>query len=52
MFGLIAQVGFGFHILLEYAAWGLVLLLIRRWSTPAVLATASWRPRLGRSPPQ
>jgi uncharacterized protein len=40
VFGLIAQVGFGFHILLEYAAWGLVLLLIRRWSTPAVLATA------------
>jgi uncharacterized protein len=41
LFGLIAQVGFGFHILLEYAAWGLVLLLIRRWSTPAVLATAA-----------
>jgi uncharacterized protein len=41
VFGLIAQVGFGFHILLEYAAWGLVLLLIRRWSTPAVLATAA-----------
>jgi uncharacterized protein len=40
VFGLIAQVGFGFHILLEYAAWGLVLLLIRRWSTPAVLVTA------------
>src|SRR5215203_888492 len=40
VFGLIAQVGFGFHILLEYAAWGMVLLLIRRWSTPAVLATA------------
>ena len=52
LFGLIAQVGFGFHILLEYAAWGLVLLLIRHWSTPAVLATAAmvaaW---LGRSPP-
>ena len=41
VFGLIAQVGFGFHILLEYAAWGLVLLLIRRWSTPAVLITAA-----------
>jgi uncharacterized protein len=40
VFGLIARVGFGFHILLEYAAWGMVLLLIRRWSTPAVLATA------------
>ncbi|HEX6380573.1 MAG TPA: DUF418 domain-containing protein [Acidimicrobiia bacterium] len=41
VFGLIAQVGFGFHILLEYAAWGLVLLLIRHWSTPAVLVTAA-----------
>jgi uncharacterized protein len=41
-FGLIAQVGFGFHILLEYAAWGLVLLLIRHWSTTAVLATAAF----------
>src|SRR5215213_6331764 len=41
LFGLIAEVGFGFHILLEYAAWGLALLLIRRWSTPAVLATAA-----------
>jgi uncharacterized protein len=41
VFGQIAQVGFGFHILLEYAAWGLVLLLIRHWSTRAVLATAA-----------
>ena len=41
VFGLIAQVGFGFHILLEYAAWGVVLLFIRHWSTRAVLATAA-----------
>ncbi|MFL5490642.1 MAG: DUF418 domain-containing protein [Gemmatimonadales bacterium] len=40
VFGVIAQVGFGFSILLAYAAWGVVLLLIRRWSTPALLATA------------
>ena len=49
LFGLIAQVGFGFHILLEYAAWGLVLLLIRHWSTPAVLATAAIAAWPGRS---
>ncbi len=40
VFGVIAQVGFGFSILLAYAAWGVVLLFIRRWSTPALLATA------------
>ena len=40
VFGVIAEVGFGFSILLAYAAWGVVLLLIRRWSTPALLATA------------
>src|SRR6476646_7879667 len=40
LFGLIAQVGFGFNILLAYACWGLILLLIRRWSTPALIATA------------
>jgi uncharacterized protein len=40
VFGVIAEVGFGFSILLAYAAWGVVLLFIRRWSTPALLATA------------
>ena len=40
VFGVIAQVGFGFSILLAYAAWGVVLLFIRRWSTPALLTTA------------
>jgi uncharacterized protein len=41
VFGLIAQVGFGFHILLEYACWGLALLVIRRWSTRALLITVA-----------
>src|SRR3954467_11225931 len=40
VFGVIAEAGFGFSILLAYAAWGVVLLFIRRWSTPALLATA------------
>ena len=40
VFGLIADVCFGFHILFAYAAWGVVLLPIRRWSTRALLATA------------
>ena len=40
VFGIIAQVGFGFNVLFEYACWGLVLLFIRRWSTRALLVTA------------
>jgi uncharacterized protein len=40
VFGLIAEVAFGFTILFTYACWGLVLLLVRRWSTGALLATA------------
>ena len=39
-FGAIAEVFFGFHILFSYACWGVVLLLIRRWSTRALLAAA------------
>jgi uncharacterized protein len=39
-FGLIAEVGFGFHILFAYACWGLALLVLRRWSTRALLVTA------------
>jgi uncharacterized protein len=39
-FGVVAEVCFGFQILFAYAAWGLALLVIRRWSTPALLATA------------
>jgi len=39
-FGLIAQVGFGFSILLEYACWGVALLLLRRWPTRLLLLIA------------
>ena len=37
LFGIVAQVGFGFHILFEYAYWGVALLLVRRWSTRHLL---------------
>ncbi|HKH90668.1 MAG TPA: DUF418 domain-containing protein [Gemmatimonadaceae bacterium] len=40
VFGIAIQVFFGFHVLFEYACWGLVLLLIRRWSTRALLGAA------------
>ena len=40
VFGVIAGVGFGFHILFEYACWGVVLLLVRHWSTRALLGAA------------
>ena len=40
LFGVLAEICFGFHILLAYASWGVVLLLIRRWSTRALLVTA------------
>jgi uncharacterized protein len=40
LFGIVAGVGFGFHILFEYAMWGLLLLLVRRASTPRLLALA------------
>lgn len=39
--GLVAEVGFGFHILFEYACWGLALLFIRQWSTRALLVAAA-----------
>jgi uncharacterized protein len=39
-FGLIAEVGFGFSILFSYACWGVPLLLVRKWSTRALLITA------------
>ena len=41
VFGLVADVGFGFHILFQYACWGTVLLLIRGWSSRALLWTAA-----------
>ena len=40
VFGVIAEVGFGFHVLLAYACWGVALLVVRPWSTRALLATA------------
>ena len=41
IFGLVAEVCFGFHILFGYACWGMALLVIRRWSTRALLITAA-----------
>ena len=40
-FGVIAEVGFGFHILFAYACWGVVLLFIRTWSTRTLLVLAA-----------
>ena len=40
-FGLIADVCFGFSILLEYACLGVALFFVRRWSTRALLVTAA-----------
>ena len=40
LFGVVAQVAFGFHILLEYAMWGVPLLLVRRWPTRSLVALA------------
>ena len=40
LFGIPAYALFGFRILLDYAAWGVPLLLIRRWSTRSLLAAA------------
>ncbi len=41
LFGMIAEVCFGFHILFSYACWGVVLLVIRGWSSRALLLTAA-----------
>jgi uncharacterized protein len=38
--GVVAEVGFGFHILFTYACWGVALLVVRRWTTRALLVTA------------
>jgi uncharacterized protein len=40
-FGVVAEVCFGFHILFTYACWGVALLVVRRWSTRALLVTAA-----------
>jgi uncharacterized protein len=41
LFGVVAEVCFGFHVLLTYACWGVALLVVRRWSTRALLVTAA-----------
>ena len=40
LFGFSAHAFFGYNVLLGYAVWSLPLLLIRRWSTRALLITA------------
>lgn len=40
LFGIATKVFLGFEILFEYACWGLVLLLVRRWPTRRLLALA------------
>jgi uncharacterized protein len=40
LFGLAAHAFFGFNVLLGYAVWGVPLLLMRSWSTRALLITA------------
>lgn len=40
-FGLIAEIGLGFNILVTYACWGVVLLLVRNWSSRALFALAA-----------
>ena len=39
-FGFVAHAFFGFNVLLGYAAWGLPLLLVRRWSVRALVIAA------------
>ena len=40
LFGIAAHAFFGFNVLFGYAVWGVALLLIRTWSTRALLVTA------------
>ena len=40
LFGIAAHALFGFRILLDYAFWGVPLLLIRRWSVRSLLVAA------------
>jgi uncharacterized protein len=39
-FGMVAEVCFGFTILFSYAAWGVALLIMRRWSTRTLIVAA------------
>jgi uncharacterized membrane protein YeiB len=38
--GILVQVTTGFQILLEYAMWGVALLIVRKWPTPVLLILA------------
>jgi uncharacterized protein len=40
LFGFAAHALFGFNVLLSYAVWGSALLIIRNWSTRALIVTA------------
>ena len=40
LFGFAAHAFFGFNVLLGYAVWGVPLLVIRKWSSRALLVTA------------
>ena len=40
LFGVAVHAFFGFNVLVGYAVWGVPLLLIRRWSTRALVVTA------------
>jgi uncharacterized protein len=40
LFGVAAHLLFGFNVLLGYAVWGVPLLLMRRWATPALIVVA------------
>jgi len=41
IFGVVAEGLFGFHVLLEYAIWGVPLLVVRRWRSSALLLLAA-----------
>lgn len=46
-FGVLSHAFFGYHVLLEYAIWGVPLLLVRRWSIrrlviACIISAASW----------
>jgi uncharacterized protein len=41
LFGIVADVAFGFHILFAYACWGVALLVVRRWPSRALLLVAA-----------
>jgi uncharacterized protein len=41
VFGVIADVAFGFRILFTYACWGLALLVMRHWSSRTLLLAAA-----------